>query len=163
MVKKAQKLFFFVFLVMSAFIQGRSVIDDSLEDFLTRTAEEEEKVGFRGYYSRFLEKQSRTRKGNKRRHLRRIRAASLKKVREAHPEWYKEVEPFALDLDEPTPEARKARLFLTRFSLLEEYRQSLKPNGLGWWDKTKTYLRGFGHKVVELKDKALGRKKTAKA
>lgn len=160
---KAQKYFAILLVSMVSMLHGRSILEDSLDDFLHRVAQEEEKVEFRGYYSQFLEGQSRSRRNSKQRHLRRIRAVALRKVREEHPEWYKEIEPYALDLDEPTPEARKVRLFLTRFALLENYRQEINPSGLGWWDTTKVYFKGMRNKLANLKDRALGRKKAAKA
>lgn len=144
-------------------IEARSILDLDLESFLEQAAQEKEKAEFRTYYSQFLEKESKARRQSKQKHLRRLRSAALRSLRQNHVSWYKEVEPHLLELEESTEEARKTRLFLTRFALLEEYRHkpSLYPSG--WWDTTKEYVRGVGRRVVSLKERALGRKASVKA
>ena len=143
-------------------LKKQSILDYSLDQFLEKMVAKEDQEQFRGYYSQFLEKQSRKRRNGKQSGLRRLRADALKMIRKEHPEWYKELEPLILDLEEQSIEAREARLFLTRFALLQEFQDS-KEYHPGWWDATKTTIKQFGHKVARLKDSALGRKRTLKA
>lgn len=137
------------------------ILNDSIEEFLTAVVQgEHEKIEFRGYYSKFLEKQSRKRRSSKRGHLRRLRSMALRTLREKHPSWYKEVEPYAFDLDESTQEARQARLFLIRFALLEEFRESKKPQSQNfWWDSFKSNIKSFGRSVAHLKDRVFHKNK----
>lgn len=143
-------------------VQKQSILDSSLDQFLEKVVDKHDQEEFRGYYSQFLEKQSRKRRNGKQSGLRRLRADALKIIRKEHPEWYKELEPLVLDLEEQTLEARQARLFLTRFALLQEYHDS-KQFHPGWWDRTTSHIKQFGHKIARLKDSALGRKRTLKA
>jgi len=151
-------------LTTSVLAERGSVLDDTLDDFLERCSKDlQEQKYFRGYYSAFLEKQSKKRRNGKGRVLRKLRVEALKNLERHHPKWYKEVEQYVFDLEEPTREARKARLFLTRFALLQEYREEKLGYNQGWWKKTKGYFKSMGAKVVDLKDRALHRNKYAKA
>ena len=156
---KKQLIFLAFFCVASLAGNPALIFEDSLDDFIDRCAkDEDEKIEFRGYYSNFLEKQAKSRRDSKRSHLRRLRSSALKNLERHHPQWYKQVEPFVLDLAESHADTRNIRLFLTRFALLEEYRElQLKPKE-GVWHTTKLYLKSFGSKVATLKDRVLGRK-----
>lgn len=145
-------------------VVASSVLNDDLEQFLERcAADKAEQQEFRGYYSRFLDKQSKQRRNSKDRALRKLRSSALNNLERHHPKWYKEVEHYVFDLEEQTQEARKVRLFLTRFALFEEYREEKLGINQSFWKKTKGYLKSMGTKVVELKDKAFNRNKYAKA
>lgn len=156
---KKQVLFFVLLCTQSLMGKTVTIFEDSLDEFIDRCAkDEEEKVEFRGYYSRFLEKQAKSRKNEKSSHLRRLRSAALKNLERHHPQWYKQVEPFVLDLSQAHADTRNVRLFLTRFALLEEYRELQLAPQEGIWHTTKSYLKSFGHKVANFKDRVLGNK-----
>ncbi len=138
---------------------SRSVFDDSLDQFLERCADnEDEKIEFRGYYSKFLEKQARTRRQSKHSRLRKLRSAALPHLEKSHPDWYKQIEPFVLDLEDTGSDTKKVRLFLNRYAVLIQYRDSQNNQSSTWWDTTKSYAKSMGSKLAGVKDRLFGAK-----
>lgn len=123
--------------------------DDSLEIFLSRmTSDETEKSEFRGYYSRFLRKQSKVHPERKRGKLQNLRIHALNSIEIKDPSLYQVIEPFLIDLD-IAQESRNIRLYLTRYALFEEFqrRKIIKHSGL--WERAKDGVKRFADRVVE--------------
>lgn len=138
-------------------LQAKNLLEDSLEGFLHRIGKtEDEKQGFRNYYSNFLEEQNKTYKSSKRKKLLRLRAIALTHLKEKNPEWYKEVEPYSLDLEESTQECRKVRLFLTRYALFDAYKKGKPVKIVGSREKVKHFLRPVKNAFVAVKNKVTG-------
>ena len=137
------------------------ILEESLDEFLDRMThdDEDDRIEFRGYYSAFLEKQARRRRNGKQRYLNRLRYSALHVIETEHPAWYKELEPYLFDLEDQTYEARRARLFLTRFALFQEYLRTKNPEKMGWFDTIRSYGKGFKETVSAFKDRMLGRPK----
>jgi hypothetical protein len=136
-------------------VRAYSILDDSLDSFLEFVVPQKEQEGFSSFYSQFLEKTSRKRKNSKKRYLRRLRFSAFEQLRKEKKDWYKEIEPYIFDLDDSTEQARKVRLFLTRFALLEDYHDYKKSEELTWIHTAKKYVQKAGHKLKGLKNRVL--------
>lgn len=132
------------------------IFDDNLENFLlAMVSDQDEKVEFRGYYSKFLRKQNRRHRVRKRRCLQSLRAKALNDIEVRTPELYTQLEPYLIDLDE-SPSCRTQRLFLTRYALFEEFKEKQAMKQLSVWGKTKRYAKNavsrvgrFGKRVAD--------------
>jgi len=150
-----KKIFGITILFMISSIRAYSILDDSLDSFLEFVVPKQEQEEFSSFYSQFLEKTSRKRKSSKKRYLRRLRFSAFEQLRKEKKDWYKEIEPYIFDLDDSTEQARKVRLFLTRFALLEDYHNYKKAEQLTWANTAKKYAQKATEKIKELKNKVL--------
>lgn len=142
-------------LLMISSIRGYSILDDSLDSFLEFVVPQQEQEAFSSFYSQFLERTSRKRKNSKKRYLRRLRFSAFEQLRKEKKDWYKEIEPYIFDLDDSTEQARKVRLFLTRFALLQDYHNHKKAEELTWMNTAKKYAQKAGNKIKGLKNRVL--------
>lgn len=148
---------FTLLMIFSSVLQAKNLLEDSLEEFLNRIGKtEDEKQGFRNYYSNFLEVQNKIYKSSKRKKLIRLRATALTTLKEKNPEWYKIIEAYSLDLEESTQECRKVRLFLTRYALFDSYQKGEPVKIVGSREKVKHFLRPVKNAFVAVKNKVTG-------
>jgi len=122
---------------------------DSLELFLSRMSSDEiEKQEFRGYYSRFLRKQSKLHPERKSGKLQKLRISALNSIEIKNPSLYEVIEPYLIDLDF-AKELRDMRLYLTRYALFEEFKRRNIIKRSGIWERAKDGVKRFADRVVD--------------
>jgi hypothetical protein len=130
------------------------LIKIDLEQFLSsQTDDDIEKTEFRGYYSKFLRKQtrhSRLRKGHR---LRKLRRKALASIEIKNPKLYEQFKQYLIDLDE-LDSCRDLRLFLTRYALFEEYQSKKIISNKGFFGKARSYASRVNNKMKNLYSRA---------
>ena len=137
-----------VLLCLGLTTKSHGVFKENLDEFITRMGkDQEEREGFRAYYSNFLDRQSKLSTKRKRQKLRRLRKDGLSSLEIKHKKHYKTLaEHSELNLDGQT---RNTRLFLVRYRLFEDFIQHKNTKHVYFLNKAKTFFVDVGKRISD--------------